>query len=124
MRFLYLIPKGVVVAMEVALVALILSATVPIALGGLDVSDPEVNTEIDGQMIKVNFSAHLSTDLYFDITDLHMDLVFASGDNSYSVQGAGHDIPKNFDGRIELEAEMPLIVGMMILLCAVSDDPN
>ena len=121
MRFLYLIPRGVVIAMEAALVALILLATVPIATGGLDVSDPEVDTEIDGQMIKVNLSAHVRTNLYFDVTDLHLDLALSSGDNTYSVPGASHNIPKNFDGRVELEAEMPLIMGMMILLCGVSD---
>ncbi|MCL1984129.1 MAG: hypothetical protein FWG58_01865 [Methanomassiliicoccaceae archaeon] len=124
MRFLSLIPKGVVIAMQAALVALVLLATVPIATGGLDISDTDVSTEIDGHVMKVDLSAHVRTNLYFDITDLHLDLTFSSGDNSFAVPGAEHIIPKNFDGRMELETEVSLMTGMMMLLCGVSDDPN
>lgn len=87
MSLLSAIPRGVVLAMQLALVSLVLLATVPIAMGGvqIDNADPEVKFDDTTYTVKVDMTASISTNLYFDVTGFSAGVSLAAGDQCFEL---------------------------------------
>jgi hypothetical protein len=117
------IPRGIVIAMHLALISLVLLATVPLALGGLDVKmvgDPEVKYE--DYSIKVSLTADVTTDLYFDITGFSCDVSVTFGGQTLDVPGEAVTISKKGSTRINVDVEIPLTSVLMMMLSSASYD--
>jgi len=123
MSKLSLIPKGVVIAMQASLVALILLAVVPIALGGLEVDagDPEIDYSDYALTVTLEGDAH--SDLYFEIS-IRYNVSITSGGEMMLVYGSdSKTIPRNGNASIDMDAKIPLTsVIMMMLLCVDESD--
>ena len=127
MSRLSLIPKGVVIAMQVSLVSLILLATVPLALGGLNVdieSGPDVNYDASVHELVVSLKGQAHADLYFDITGFRYDISITSGGERMYVYGSDDmGISRKGSTSVGMDASVPLMSAlMMLLLCVDSDD--
>jgi len=123
MSKLSLIPKGIVTAMQIALVSLILLAVVPIALGGLDVDmeGPEIRYENHSVIVSLDGSAN--SDLYFDINGFRYDISITSGGERMHVHGSdGMTIPRNGSTSIGIDVDIPLTSVIMMLLLCVNDE--
>jgi len=125
MGVLSAIPKGVVLAMQIALAALVVLAVVPIAAGGMQIDDLRSDLpEYENGVISVNAKATVTTDLYFDITGFGYDVSIVSGGNRITfAEEPGMTIPKKGSTDIDVQVEIPLTtVIMMLLLGVFSED--
>jgi len=128
MGILSSIPKGIVIAMQVALAALVVMAAVPIAAGGIDVENLETNLDYvdDEFLVRVSISAALKTSLFFDITGFGYSVSFTSGSETLPVFNSENvTIPRNGTAEIDERADIPLTtLIMMMLLGASSGHPG
>ena len=125
MGVLSAIPRVIVVAMQIGLAALLVLAVVPLAIGGLDVSDIEAEEpEYEDGVITFSASAVVDANLFFDITDFGYSISIISGDERISItEEPGITISKKGTTDIIIKAEIPLTsVMMLILLGAVTED--
>ncbi|MDR0790936.1 MAG: hypothetical protein LBE47_00170 [Methanomassiliicoccaceae archaeon] len=117
---LYLIPAGVVIAMQAALVALVLLATVPIAMGGISVDSKDgasVSYDRGNNILRVDFEAEIRTDLNFSIEGFSCDVRMASGDIAIKLYGTGDiTIPGNGATDLKVNAGVPLVTLMMMMM--------
>jgi hypothetical protein len=125
MGILSAIPKAIVIALQIALAALLVLAVVPLAIGGLDVSDIESEPpEYEDGVITFNASATVNANLFFDITDFGYSVSIVSGDERISIsEEPGITISKKGTTYVDIRMEIPLTtVMMLILLGAVTED--
>jgi len=125
MGVLSAIPRAIVLAMQIGLAALLVLAVVPLAIGGLDVSDIEAEEpEYEDGVITFSASAVVDANLFFDITDFGYSISIISGDERISItEEPGITISKKGTTNIDIRAEIPLTtVMMLILLGAVTED--
>jgi len=125
MSLLSAVPRGIVLAMQVTLVALVLLATVPMALGGIDVDvkdDAEIKYDASTCSIRVNLEADISTDLYFDITGFSYAVYFNAGGKTFIVceEDVG-TIKRNGTTTVNVNGEVPLVLLAMTMLSGASD---
>ncbi|MCL2143815.1 MAG: hypothetical protein FWH44_06140, partial [Methanomassiliicoccaceae archaeon] len=124
---LSLLPKIIVTAMQVTLVALILLAVVPLAMGGLNVDgydDSEINYDPSTHKVTVHLEAEITTDLYFDITGFYCDAVITAGGESVLIHSVEMDIPKNGTTPFKFDAEIPVTTFVMMTLLAAENDTD
>ena len=127
MGILSAIPKGIVIAMQIALAALLVLTVVPLAIGGLDVSDIEAEPpEYKKGLITFNASATVNANLFFDITDFGYSISVVSGDERITLsEEPGITISKKGTTDINIPIEIPLTtVMMLILLGAATEDQD
>ncbi|MCL2786502.1 MAG: hypothetical protein FWD81_04705 [Methanomassiliicoccaceae archaeon] len=119
---LSLIPKGVVTAMQVALVALVLLAAVPIATGGLDVTGGETNVSYDDSDHTITFEMDMSagTSLYFEINAAY-DVSLRAGNVTVPLYEGERVIPSSGTAVLSGEADMPLVCFIMMMVCAAAN---
>ena len=125
MSKLSLIPKGVVIAMQAALVSLVLLAIVPIASGGLEVnieSGPDI--DYDDHFLRISLVGNADADIYFNITDFRYDIIITSGGQVMNVfESDSMTISRKGVTPIDMDASVPLTsVLMMLLLCVDESD--
>jgi len=129
MSLLSAIPRGVVLAMQLALVSLVLLATVPIATGGvqIDNADPEVKFDDTTYTVKVDMTASISTNLYFDVTGFSAGVSLSAGDqcfelyriNDMTIPRKGTDIALSGTSH-----EMPLMTFVTMMVYGAFRDEN
>jgi len=125
MDVLSAIPKGIVLAMQVALAALLVLAVVPLATGGLDISDIETEPpDYRDGVISFSAAATVNANLYFDITGFGYTVSVISGDERMIIsEEPGIPISRKGATDIDIRAEIPVTtVMMMLLLGAVTED--
>jgi len=123
MSLLSTVPKVIVIAMQVALAALVILATVPIALGGVHVNVTEpAEITYDDYAVRVTMAADVDTDLYFDITGFRYNVYVSSGGRTFLA--GGEDIGTVKNTNIRISAEIPFAVLAMMMLCGTPDDPD
>jgi len=122
MSLLSTVPRVIIIAMQVALVSLVLLATVPIAMGGVDVDvtkDPEI--KYNDYSVEFSMEMVIDTNLYFDLTGFRYSVSLTSGGHTLSV------VPETDLGTIKhttvtINGEIPLTtLAMMMVYGAASD---
>ncbi|MCL2607065.1 MAG: hypothetical protein FWD92_00695 [Methanomassiliicoccaceae archaeon] len=120
MSSLSAIPKTVVAAMQIALVALLLLTVLPMATGGLsiDVDDStSMEYDEDTHTFTMRMSVNIDADLTFDITGFRADIWMTSGGNTFIVYESDiMTIPKKSSAEYTFYAEIPLTTVMMMML--------
>ncbi|MDR2866313.1 MAG: hypothetical protein LBV13_02785 [Methanomassiliicoccaceae archaeon] len=128
MSVLSMVPRGIVIAMQVSLVALVLLAAVPLAMGGINVNAGDgavVEYDDENYAVSVTLSAYItSSGLYFDITGFRCDVTIATGGKTVLFDNEETTIPKNGTTSLVLDAEVPVATVMMMMLLAASDDSD
>jgi hypothetical protein len=123
-----LIPPGVVIAMQAALVILVLLATVPIATGGIRVnSDDGANITYNDPkgVLEVGFDADISTNLYFSVDGFRCDVYIVSGDICVGVYNEDDiTIPGKGSASVSVHADIPMITVIMMMLYGPSSGYN
>lgn len=115
------VPKVIVKAMQIALISLVLTAAVPLATGGLSISDGSAGITYGGNTMSVDVKANIGTDLYFDVTNFRCDVRVSSGDCVVTFAGPGATIARNGNTPLDISAEISLIDLMVIMLFGASD---
>lgn len=121
MNLLPLLPRCIVIAMQASLVALVLLATVPIAMGGVnvDVKQPAELNYADYELT-LTMAADVSADLYFDLTGFRYGVHLVSGDSRLFI--SGEDLGTVHDTAVEVDAAVPLVTLVMMMLRGASYD--
>ncbi|MDR0778265.1 MAG: hypothetical protein LBE48_02340 [Methanomassiliicoccaceae archaeon] len=120
MSKLSLIPNGVVIAMQAALVILVLLAAVPIAMGGISADSEEgakISYDNTKNTLAVGFDADVRTNLYFSVDGFSCNIYVESGDMCVISGGIGDiTIPGSGSSRIFVNEEIPFIAVVMAML--------
>ena len=115
MSLLSTVPKVVIIAMQVALVSLVLLAAVPIAMGGVDVNvtkDPEIR--YNDRSVEFSMEMVIDTDLYFDITGFGYSVYLTSGGQRFTIGEKDIGTIKHTTVTIEEEISLAVLVMMMV----------
>jgi hypothetical protein len=118
MSLLSTVPRVIVIAMQVALAALVILATVPLVLGGIEVNVTEkAEISYEDHALRIGMSADVSANLYFDVTGLRYGAYISSG---------GMVVPLRKDkeitthGTVVIEERVPLAILAMMTVCGAS----
>jgi len=125
MSLLSAVPKAVVAAMQVALIALLVLTVIPVATGGLNIEvDDSDGTEYDEgtHTFTMRMSVNIDADLNFDITGFRADVRMASGGSTFIVyESEIVTIPKKSSGTYTFDMKIPLTTVMMMMLASLDD---
>ncbi|MCL2143485.1 MAG: hypothetical protein FWH44_04425 [Methanomassiliicoccaceae archaeon] len=125
MSLLSAVPRGIVIAMQVALAALVILAVVPIALGGVhvDVKDnAKIEYDVSGYAVTVSMRADIDADLYFDITGAGYIIYMTSGNETLPIYR--QDLGTLGSGSVDISRSIPLTVIVMMMLCGASGNSD
>ena len=121
MSWLSTVPRVIVLAMQVSLAALVILATVPIVMGGVDVDvteDPEITYE--DHELKFTMEFVIDTNLYFDITGFYYGVYLKSGGQTLTVKE--EDIGTLKHTTVRIEEGIPLVVLAMMMVYGAAGD--
>jgi len=125
MSLLSAVPRVVVAAMQIALVALLVFTVIPIAAGGLNVDiNDSAGMEYDEEThtFTMQVSVNIDADLAFDITGLRVDAWMTSGGQKLLVyESETMTVPKKSSDTYTFELNIPLTTVMMMMLTTLDD---